>query len=156
MMFENLRSLDDIRAHLLLAYQMTGGVSQAGRVRLGLPEGDDAYGKLPDHVANPAPLMARAVHLAGEDGISRQALLEVFDHLGQERLHFGLKGLAAMPEVDSETRSMPNKAGRLQRQTVYRWSQYVAWADVDLSIPEVNTWWRTRVERTIEERPESP
>jgi len=120
-MFDNLHSLDDIRDHVLLAYQMTGGLSRPARPRLGLPEGDDAYGKLPEHVANPAPLMARAVELAGDEGVSRQALLEVFGLLGKERLLAGLAALAAMPSIVGEARSMPNKAGRLQRQTVYRW-----------------------------------
>ncbi len=100
---------------------MTGGLSRPARGRLGLPEGDDAYGKLPDHVANPAPLMARAVELSGPEGVSRQELLALFDRLGKDRQAAGLKGLLEFEEVVAEGRSLPNSANRLQRQTVYRW-----------------------------------
>ncbi len=103
--FDELRSLDDIQDFIGQGY---GAAGRAGE------------GPLPLAVAEPGPLMEHAVMLSGADGLTRQQLLSVFERLGKERKERGLKTMEAGDRVSKSQEQRTNRAGRPQRQVVYR------------------------------------
>jgi hypothetical protein len=76
------------------------------------------WGKLPLAVAEPGPLIERAVRIAGTEGLTLQRLRETFDHLGQERLNRGLAWARGARMLDERREMRPNRAGRGQEQVV--------------------------------------
>ena len=110
-----MESLDDVERFILEGYRAAGG-----RYRYAKPLGFGfSYGKLPLAVAEPGPLIERAVVLAGKDGLTLQRARRIFDHLGAERFERGLKFARGAGAIVERMERRPNRAGRLQQQVVF-------------------------------------
>ena len=110
--FQELRSLPDISRHL---YRLLADWHDR-QVQLG----DHGSVDLPLELAEPGPLMVRAVEMAGPDGLTRRALFELFDALGEDRTQRGIDQMKDSMRVLTCLESRPNAFGRPMRQTVYR------------------------------------
>jgi hypothetical protein len=75
---------------------------------------------LPVALAEPGPLIARVVRLAGPNGITRQRLFDIFYLLGTDRVERGLETMLAGGAVRGDIEERTSAVGRVQRQTVYR------------------------------------
>ena len=71
---------------------------------------------LPAAVAEPGPLIARVIRLAGPNGITRQRLLDIFHVVGKEQVQRGLDTMLAGGSIQGHIEQRPNAAGREQRQ----------------------------------------
>ncbi len=111
--FARLRTLDDVTAYVADAYRSTTGRSWMNR------DGGEPQ-RLPLDDGNVAALIAHAVKLAGDDGLTTTALRSVFEQVGRERWDRGLKMARDNNLVQTATEPRPNRAGRTQAQAVYR------------------------------------
>jgi hypothetical protein len=75
---------------------------------------------LPAAVAEPGPLIARVIRLAGPNGITRQRLLDIFHLVGKEQVQRGLDTMLAGGSIEGHVEQRPDASGHEQRQTVYR------------------------------------
>ena len=105
-----MRTLDDIRDYVQESYSAV----------MRSPRRGSKLDRLPLAVAEPGVLMERAVTLAGEPGLTRQQILEIFHPLGKERLDRGMTFMRGTGTVVESTELRPNRAGRAQRQLVFR------------------------------------
>jgi hypothetical protein len=102
-LFDNLTTHEDVSLFIDAAYQK----------KLGDPS-------LPLAVAEPGPLIERAVEIAGQDGMTLQQVRALFGRLGKERLERGLDMARVAGRVTEVREKRPNRAGRLQEQVVLR------------------------------------
>lgn len=113
-MLEHLFTLDDVSRCVADGYWQ---ISHEPGSPLGSP-GLQHSQPLPLSVAEPGPLMERAVQIAGTDGLTLQQLRSVFARLGKERYDRGLAFMRHAGNVTEATERRPNRAGRLQAQVV--------------------------------------
>ena len=115
-----LRTLDDVRDFVREGYRASGDPnSRSNRDRPQLAYGFE-WGHLPPIVAQPGLLIAHAVHLAGNDGLTLQQVRDLFDMLGKERLDRGMEFARGAGLTEETWEKRPNRAGRLQGQAVLR------------------------------------
>jgi hypothetical protein len=115
-----LRTLDDVRDFVREGYRASGDLnSRWNRDRPQLAYGFE-WGGLPPVVAKPGLLIERAVHLAGSDGLTLQQVRDLFEMLGKERLDRGMEFARGAGLIEATWEKRPNRAGRLQGQTVLR------------------------------------
>lgn len=120
--FAALQTLDDVREYVSEGYRALGAKGRLARALREArneppPRFEFEPGRLPLGLAEPGPLMERAVQVAGGDGITmRQLRDDVFAPLGAERFD---QGLSQMRGVRKEREKRPNRAGRMQEQVVF-------------------------------------
>jgi hypothetical protein len=113
-LFPQLRTLQQVWDYVWSGYAVTTDARR--RVMLGVrPEP-----RLPLAVAEPGPLMTRAIRLAGPAGMTLQQLRELFDLLDTRRFERGLVQLRAGGSVVETTEPRPGRAGALEPQVVLR------------------------------------
>ncbi len=114
---DSLRTLDDVRRFVREGYRASQ--SGASKWASGRPlDFGFEYGRLPLAIAEPGPLIERAVRLAGPDGLTLQQVREVFAELGSGRLDRGLAFARDAGVVQERRERRPNRAGRPQEQVV--------------------------------------
>src|SRR5262249_20259688 len=82
-LFSDLRTLPDVNRFV---YRLLAEWQEQQLLRRGLGEPFE----LPLELDELGPLMVRAVEIAGPDGLTRQALFELFDPLGEDRTQRGI------------------------------------------------------------------
>jgi hypothetical protein len=112
-LFGEIRSLDEMRAFIATGYSKAMPPKRVFG-------GTGASEKSPLAVAEPGPLMAHAVALAGPDGLTLQQLHDVFWLLGKERFDRGVATMRSGGQVTETKESRPNRVGRPQMQVVFR------------------------------------
>jgi hypothetical protein len=114
---DSLETLDDVRRFVLEGYRASGDPNS--RRNRGRPlEFGFEWGKLPLTVAEPGPLIERAVRISGDRGLSLQELRGLFAQLGKDRLDRGLAFARDAGVIVEKRESRPNRAGRPQKQVV--------------------------------------
>lgn len=112
-MFEELVTTAEIEMFVNRAYN--------GRQRVAeMAPGDRLSPALPLSVAEAGPLIERAVAVADGDGLTLQELRRIFKPLGKERWERALKVARTSGNISESTELRPNRAGRPQRQVVFR------------------------------------
>ena len=101
-LFPQLRTLQDVREYVWSGYAVT--IDARRRVVLGVRRDPT----LPLAVAEPGPLMAHAVGLAGPAGITLAQLRELFDLLDSRRFNRGLVQLRAGGRVVDDSEAPTN------------------------------------------------
>ena len=114
-----LNTLDDVRSFIAEGYRASGD-PESWQDRGRPLEFGFEWGKLPLAVAEPGPLIERAVALAGEEGLTLHQIREVFGALGRERLDRGLAFVLEAGRIEQSREMRPNRGGRLQDQVVLR------------------------------------
>lgn len=76
---------------------------------------------LPEDLTEPGPLIARVVQFAGDKGIARQRLFEIFHLLRAEQVEEGLVAALDDGRVLRHVDTRPDSSGHTQPQTVYRY-----------------------------------
>ncbi len=76
---------------------------------------------LPEDLAEPGPLIARVVQFAGDKGIARQRLFEIFHLLRAEQVEQGIATALDDGRVLRHVETRPDSSGRTQPQMVYRY-----------------------------------
>jgi hypothetical protein len=113
-LFAQLRTLQDVWDYVWSGYAVS--IDSRRRVMLGVR----SEPRLPLAVAEPGPLMAHVVGLAGPAGITLRQLRELFDLLDTRRFGRGLVQLRAGGRVVETTERRPNRGGDLELQVVLR------------------------------------
>ena len=112
---------EELRAHLAVVIDHLGTIETIKEyIDESYKDAIDLREPLPTAVAEPGPLIARVIRLAGPNGITRQRLLDIFHVVGKEQVQRGLDTMLAGGSIQGHTEERPNAAGREQRQTVYR------------------------------------
>jgi len=114
---DSLQTLDAVRRFVEEGYRASGDPHSRRNQGHTLGFGFE-WGKLPLAVAEPGVLIEQAVKLAGSDGITVQALREVFSLLRAERLERGLAYARGAGLIAERREKRPNRAGRPQEQVV--------------------------------------
>lgn len=113
-LFPQLRTLQDVWDYVWSGYAVTTDARR--RVMIGVrPEP-----ALPLAIAEPGPLMAHAIGLAGPAGMTLRELRELFDLLDTRRFERGLVQLRVGGGVVETTEPRPDRAGDLRPQVVLR------------------------------------
>ena len=113
-LFAQLRTLQDVWDYVWRGYAVT--IDSRRRVMLGVRHEP----RLPLAIAEPGPLMAHAVCLAGPAGITIQQLRRLFDLLDTRRFERGLVQLGVDGSVVETREPRPDRAGSIQWQVVFR------------------------------------
>ncbi len=112
---------EELRAHLAVVVDHLGTIETiTDYIDESYEHAIDLREPLPVAVAEPGPLIARVIRLAGPNGITRQRLLDIFHLVGKERVQRGLDTMLAGGAIQSHVEQRPSATGREQRQTVYR------------------------------------
>ena len=112
---------EELRAHLAVVVDHLGTIETiTDYIEESYEQAIDLREPLPVAVAEPGPLIARVIRLAGPNGITRQRLLDIFHLIGTERVERGLDTMLAGGAIQSHVEQRPSAAGRQQRQIVYR------------------------------------
>ena len=114
-----LNTLDDVRRFIAEGYRAAGDPESWQDRERPLDFGFEP-GRLPLAVAEPGPLIERAVALAGEEGLTLHQIREVFGPLGRERVDRGLAFVLEAGRIEQSREMRPNRSGRLQDQVVLR------------------------------------
>jgi hypothetical protein len=117
--FEQLRTLDDVRRYIRAGYAATvqgpGGETRKQALEFGF-----VYGKLPLSVSECGPLIEHAVSLAGEDGLTIEELRLLFKDVGETRFERGLKFARQSGHLSESKEHRPGLSGNLRRPVVLR------------------------------------
>lgn len=113
---DSLKTLDDVRRFVAEGYRASSDPN-SWRNRGHSLEFGFTWGELPLAVAEPGPLIERAVQIA-DDGLTLQELRDVFDMLSAERLDRGLAFARDAGLIVEQREQRPNRAGRMQEQVV--------------------------------------
>lgn len=117
-LFNELHTFNDVREHVRQAYASAGTPGQRSK-----KWGRVLTGPLTLSVAEPGPLMAHTVRIAGEAGLTTRELSEIFNMLGKERLTRGIATMRISDHIEERYEPRPNRAGQLQDQIVFYWNQ---------------------------------
>jgi hypothetical protein len=112
-LFAELHSLTDVEAFLREA-------AHDAQESTRWADPNERGADLPLALAEPGPLMVKAVELAGPDGMTRAALLELFEPVGADRTQRGIDQMRASQRVLTCRVSRSDGVGPRQRLTVYR------------------------------------
>ena len=115
----HLDSLDDVRRFVAEAVRAAGEPEGEGDQRPALGFGLE-WGDLAPAVAEPGPLVERAIALAGEEGLTLQQVRGLFGLLGRERLDRGLIYARDGGRIEQSREMRVNRTGTLQDQVVLR------------------------------------
>jgi hypothetical protein len=113
-LFPKLRTLQDVWEYVWSGYAVT--IDARRRVMIGVRQEP----RLPLAIAEPGPLMAHAVCLAGPAGLTLRQLRGLFDLLDTRRFERGLVQLRVGGGVVETTELRPGRAGEIQPQVVLR------------------------------------
>lgn len=114
---ERLHTLEDVQSFIREGYRASGVAHSRWNRGRPLDYGFE-WGKLPLAVAEPGPLVERAVRIAGAEGLTLQRLRMIFNGLGQEHFDRGLAWARGAGALYEQREKRPNRAGRSQEQVV--------------------------------------